>query len=363
MKRRYALTLASSVLLASLFVATSIDETIPQIFPSSISPSPGEALQINFSTWHLHDSPEVQTVWIPVLQALEEKSGGRISWTLFDGGALGSGPEHYDLVADGRSDMGYATLTWTPGRFPISDVLSLPASIEDKETATDIGRAVYERALRGEFADVLVLEVNPCVNSHLWTKEPVVTLEDAGGLRIRSPGGLQTRCIEAIGAVPVFMPLDSVRKAMEEGTIDGVVTCPSMVRSFGLAGVADHCTLISFGCVGEGLFMNLEAWETAPADLRRIIEEVCANPYRTTGAMTGETYQEIVADLDQSGVVFTTPSPEEMVRWHAAFQNVTRGWVAELEAEGLPARQTVEIFREECEENGVSFVAFPPEWR
>jgi len=68
-------------------------------------------MSINFSTWYLHDSADVQTVWIPVLQALEEKSGGRISWTLFDGGALGSGPEHYDLVASGRSDMGYATFT------------------------------------------------------------------------------------------------------------------------------------------------------------------------------------------------------------------------------------------------------------
>jgi TRAP-type C4-dicarboxylate transport system substrate-binding protein len=356
--RMSSLRLPSSIILACLFVAGGIGTSNPSDIPVA-----GEKMSINFSTWHLHDSPEVQTVWIPVLQALEEKSGGRISWTLFDGGALGPGPEHYDLVASGRSDMGYATLTWTPGRFPLSDVLSLPASIEDKETATDIGRAVYDRALRGEFADVLVLEVNPCVNSHLWTKEPVETLEDAGGLRIRTPGGLQTRCIEAIGAVPVFMPLDSVREAMEDGTIDGIVTCPSMIQSFGLAGVADHCTLISFGCVGEGLFMNLEAWERTPEDLRTVIEEVCGNPYRTTGGMTKGTYDGIMAELNESGVVLLTLPPEEEARWHAAFANVTREWVAQLEAIGIPARKAVEIFNEECERNGVSFVAFPPEWR
>jgi TRAP-type C4-dicarboxylate transport system substrate-binding protein len=363
MKRRFALTLASSILLASLIVATSIDETIPQISTPSISPSPGETLHINFSTWHPPESIEVETVWKPMLQALAERSGGRISYSLFAGATLGSGPEHYDLVASGRCDMGYATLTWTPGRFPLSDVLSLPAAIEDKETATDIGRAVYERALRGEFPDVLVLEVNPCVNSHLWTKEPVGTIEEVRGMRIRTPGGLQTRSIEAIGAEPVFMPLDAVREAMEEGKIDGIVTCPSMIQSFGLAGVADHCTLISFGCVGEGLFMNLDAWERTPQDLREVIEEVCANPYRTTGAMTRETYREVMADLKERGVVLTTLPPEEEARWHVAFSNVTRVWVAELEAQGLAARETVEIFREECEENGVSFVAFPPEWR
>jgi TRAP-type C4-dicarboxylate transport system substrate-binding protein len=358
MKIRYAFILLSSILLAILFFASTIGAETASDHPSS-----EEGVKINFSTWHPSDSMEVQTVWIPMLDALKEGSGGRITYALFDGEALGSGPEHYEIVADGRSDMGYATLTWTPGRFPLSDVLSLPASIECKETSTDIGNAVYDRALREEFSDVKVIELNPCINSHLWTKESISTLEDVKGLRIRSPGGLQTRCIEAIGAEPVFMPLDSVREAMENGTIDGIVTCPSMVQSFGLGDVADHCTLVTFGCVGEGLFMNLEAWEKTPEDLLPIIEEVCQNPYRTTGGMTKETYNGIMAELNESGVVFVTPQPEEEERWHAAFQNMTREWVADLEVRGLPARETVEIFNEECEKNDVVCVAFPPEWR
>lgn len=358
MTRRCPSIIPLSILLACLFFASTIGAGT-----ASDTQSSEESMKINFSTWHPHESMEVQTVWIPMLDALKEKSGGRITYALFDGEALGTGPEHYDIVADGRSDMGYATLTWTPGRFPLSDVLSLPASIECKQTATEIGNAVYDRALRGEFSGVEVIELNPCINSHLWTAMPVCTLEDVEGLRIRSPGGLQTRCIEAIGAEPVFMPLDAVSSAMENGMIDGIVTCPSMVQSFGLGDVADHCTLMTFGCVGEGLFMNLDAWERTPEDLKPIIEEVCQNPYRTTGGMTRETYEEIMADLNDSGVVFYTPPPEEAERWHAAFQNVTREWVIDLEARGLPARETVEIFNEECEKNGVVCVAFPPEWR
>lgn len=355
---RCAFIIPLSILLAGLFFASGIGAATTSDPSSSV-----DTMKINFSTWHPHESLEVQTVWIPMLDALEERSSGKIACVLFDGEALGPGSEHYEIVADGRSDIGYATLTWTPGRFPLSDVLSLPAEIEDKETATEIGAAVYGRALRDEFAGVKVLEVNPCINSHLWTKEPIDTIEDVSGLRIRSPGGMQTRCIEAIGAEPVFMPLDSVREAMENGSIDGIVTCPPMVSSFGLNEVADHCTLVTFGCVGEGVFMNLDAWENIPHDLKPIIEEVCQNPYWTTGGMTEETYDEIVAELKESGVVFAALSPEEEARWQAAFQNVTREWVAELEAEGLPARETVEIFNQECERNGVVFVAFPPEWR
>jgi hypothetical protein len=42
---------------------------------------------------------------------------------------------------------------------------------------------------------------------------------------------------------------------------------------------------------------------------------------------------------------------------------MTRKWVAELEAKGLPAKEVVRMYNEECEKRDVKVVAFPPEWR
>ena len=322
-----------------------------------------EPMNINFSTWHRHDSIEVQTVWIPMLEVLKEKSNGQITYILFNGEALGSGPEHYDIVANGSSDMGYATLTWTPGRFPLTDVLSLPASVKCKEVASSIGNAMYDRILYAEFPDVKMLELNGCINSYLWTAQPVYSLEDVKGLRIRSPGGLQTGCIKAIGAEPIFMPLDDVYLAMENGTIDGIVTCPPMILSYRLYEVANYGTLVTFGCVDEGLFMNLNSWEQTPDTLKPLIEEVCQNPYRTTGGMTQETYMDMMGKLDERGVDFYALPHEEAELWYNKFQEVTRGWVADLESKGLPAKEAVVMFDQECTKRGVECVACPPEWR
>ena len=82
-------------------------------------------MHIKFSTWHPPMSREVKTVWIPMLEELKKRSNGRITYTLYAGSALGKGPEHFDIVKNGLSDMGYFTATWTPGRFPMTDVLSL----------------------------------------------------------------------------------------------------------------------------------------------------------------------------------------------------------------------------------------------
>ena len=118
------------------------------LLPAGATAQSKSTMHIKFSTWHPPMSREVKTVWIPMLEELKKRSDGRITYTMYAGGALGKGPEHYDIVAKGLSDMGYFTATWTPGRFPVSDVLSLAASVDGKDVSTDIGNALYEKLLK-----------------------------------------------------------------------------------------------------------------------------------------------------------------------------------------------------------------------
>lgn len=328
----------------------------------ALAGSKGE-MHIRFSTWHPPVSREVKTVWIPMLEELKKRSNGRITYTMYSGGALGKGPEHYDIVAKGLSDMGYFTATWTPGRFPLSDVLSLAVWVDGKDIGTDIGNAMYKRILHREFPGVKMIELNGCIKASLWTTKPVRTLEDCRGLRIRTPGGHQTTYIKALGAEPVFMPLGDVYLAMETGTIDGLVTCPPLVLAFKLYEVARHGTIAAFGCVTEGVIMNEKSWERAPDDLKPIIEEVCSNPFRTTGGLTVKVYKVMMKEIADRGVELYYLPPREGCRWYARFQDMTRKWVADLEEKGLPAQRVVQMYNEECERRDVRCVACPPEWK
>ena len=323
----------------------------------------GQATNVRFSTWHVPVSREVKTVWEPMLEELKKKSGGKITSALYAGGALGKAPEHYDIVSKGLSDMGYFTATFTPGRFPLSDVLSLAVWVDGKDLATDIGNAMYERILHREFPGVKMIELNGCIQSFLWTKKPVRSLADTKGLKVRSPGGHQTNYIKALGAEPVFMPLGDVYLAMETGTVDGLVTCPPMILAFKLHEVAKHGVVATFGCVTEGVIMNQDSWKKAPDDQKSIIEAVSHNPFHTTGGLTREVYKVMMKEIADRGVnLYTLPS-DEGERWYDRFREVTRKWAADLEAKGLPAKQVVKIYNEECEKRGVKVVAFPPEWK
>jgi TRAP-type C4-dicarboxylate transport system substrate-binding protein len=350
MKRNMVVILLAFILAAGLLFVTNNGAVAQQ------------TMHIKFSTWHPPVSREVKTVFIPMLEELKKRSGGRITYTMYAGGALGKGPEHYDIVAKGLSDMGYFTATWTPGRFPLSDVLSLAAWVDGKDIGVDIGNAMYERILKREFPGVKMIELNGCIQAFLWTKKPVRTLEDCKGLRIRTPGGHQTNYIKALGAEPVFMPLGDVYMAMETGTVDGLVTCPPLVLAFKLYEVAKHGTIATFGCVTEGVIMNKDSWEKTPDDLKPIIEEVCSNPFRTSGGLTREVYKQMMKEIAEKGVELYTLPPDKAALWFAAFQQMTRDWVADLEKKGLPAKETVKMYHEECEKRGVEVVAFPPEF-
>ena len=229
--------------------------------------------------------------------------------------------------------------------------------------AVDIGNKVYKEALQDEFKDVKVLEINGCIQAFLWTRKPVHSLADLKGMKIRAPGGLQTQYIKALGAEPVFMPLGDVYLALETGTIDGLVTCDPLILAFELYEVAKYCVVATFGCVSEGVVMNLKSWEKTPDDLKVIIEEVVGNPYRTTGGLNQEVYQTMMKEIEAKGVKFYKLPPDQEKKWFARFQDVSKKWVKDLEAKGLPAKETVLIYDQAAADAGVTCVAMPPEWR
>jgi len=324
-----------------------------------------EKMHLKFSTWHPPNSREVKTVFIPMLEQLKKRSNGRITYTLYAGGALGKGPDHYDIVKNGLSDMGYFTATWTPGRFPLTDILSMSVWINGKDIGTDIGNAMYNRILNREFPGVKMIELNGCINSYIWTREPITKLEELKGKRIACPGGMRCDYLKATGASLVFMPGTDFYMGMQTGTIDGLVTCPPILLAFKLNEVVKHGIIAPLGCVGEGVIMNESSWKKTPDNLKPLIEEVCSNPFRTSGGLTEDVYKVMMKEIADSGVklhYIDKENPEDAKLWYAAFQNATRDWVEKLEAKNLPAKETVKIYYEETKKLNISAPGIPSEW-
>jgi TRAP-type transport system periplasmic protein len=320
------------------------------------------AENLKFSTWHAAVGREVQTVWIPMMESIKKESDGKLDYTMYAGGALGKGPAHYDIIKNGMSDIGYFTATWTPGKFPLSEILSSAMWIDGKEKAVAIGNEMYHEALKHEFEDVHMLALNGCIQSFLWTKKPVNSLSDVKGLKIRTPGGLQTQYITNLGAEPVFMPLGDVYTSLDTGAIDGVVTCPPLVLSFKLYEVAKYGVVATFGCVTEGVAMNKNKWNKLDASSQEIITRIASNPFAHTGGLDHKSYEEMISELTEKGVTLHNLTAEEQQQWFASFQQVTKDWVA-AQQDPAKAEEVVRLLAKVVKKHGSEAVAIPPEWQ
>jgi TRAP-type C4-dicarboxylate transport system substrate-binding protein len=258
-------------------------------------------------------------VWEPWVEEVRERTEGTVNIEIYAGGALGPGPSVYELVAGGAQDFGWTMPGYTPGRFPISQVIEAPFMFENAQQATEIAWKLWDEFedFRAEYADVRPLAIWAMDTGDLFTRDrPVRTLEDISGLTIRAPSPLQNQALEAMGASPVSMPGPEIYDSVERGVIDGYKLANSATRVFDLGRATRyrtecHCYT---GLFGPDLAMRLAGEHQAMAD------EVAREYWPAVGIET------------------ITLSDEEFGRWRGAVEPVFEQWIQEREADGVPGR-------------------------
>jgi TRAP-type C4-dicarboxylate transport system substrate-binding protein len=324
--------------------------------PISISYGKDKVIELRYGMWVPPKKPAGNIcqvdIWNVFCDEITRRSRGRMRVTYYPGAALGKPIEHLHMVEKGIVDFSYSTMSWYPGRFPLSMILSLPMDYPSYWVAAEISEALFDRILYKEYESVHAFAPGGMGQFYLNLTKPVKTLEEFKGLRIRDPGGVLSRVLKALGATPVMMPLPEVYMSMERGVIDGAIMIPYMMKVFSIHEVTKFTLKFQIGCAIAGTLMNKNSWDKLPADLKPIVEgagrKLALNRFITQDYCEDKDMEKVA----KAGPMYVLP-PKEAERWHAAIRPVVQQWVADREAEGLPGKEVVSIFREECEKRGV----------
>ena len=179
----------------------------------------------------------------PWSEEVAAKSGGSLKIRIYPGGALGKGPvAQYKRAVDGVADIAFGLPGFTSKLFPRVGVVELPGIAPTSSDATNaMWNAMGE--LAPEFRRVKLLALWTNERQVLMTrKKPIRSVADMKDLKFRVPSKTQGEAIKALGAVPVFMPINRVYNALNTGVIDGVLTGPSTINSFKFNEVAKYYT-------------------------------------------------------------------------------------------------------------------------
>jgi tripartite ATP-independent transporter DctP family solute receptor len=253
----------------------------------------------------------------PTVQALRfmgrqvaERSGGRHEIKVFHSRQLGEEKETLEQTRAGAIDLNRTNVALIGNLVPAMNVLALPflfRSIEHMQKVLDgpIGDEILGSFEPYGFVGLAFYDSG--ARSIYNSSRPVRSRADLKGLRIRVQQSEQmSAMMQALGATPVELPYGQVLTGLATRLIDGAENnWPSFVTTDHYRH-AGHYTLTEHTMSPEVLVMSLKAWETLPAEDRRIFREEA----RRSGQFMREKWRDLEEQsrkqAEAAGVVIVT---------------------------------------------------------
>lgn len=236
---------------------------------------PGPEVKVTIVTQPGPALPQFTTVDIPLLRnGVPEKSRGRVKVDLASWPERSlNGPEIIRLVRSGNVDIGAAPLATVSGDVPFLDIVDLAGLNPTIETARKVAQAVLPEANKAlERFNTRIIAMYPFPAQVFFCREPVKSLADLKGRKVRTHGGSLNDLISAIGAQPVGIGFPEVYSALERGVADCAITGTSSGNGARWYEVTKHMYALPVGWAIAGYYVNTTWWNKLDPQVRAFLE-------------------------------------------------------------------------------------------
>jgi TRAP-type C4-dicarboxylate transport system substrate-binding protein len=267
---------------------------------------------------------------------VKKRTNGRVEINYLAGGTLLNPVKMYDGVVTGIADMGVSHISYTRGRFPVTEVFEMPHGFPSGWVSTQVTTDFYQKFKPREWNDVHLLYINtsgPLI--FLNVNKPVKTLEELKGLKVRATGQM-TEVIKALGAVPVPLEMPDVYDALRRAVIDSVTVDLSTLKYWKFAEVVKYVT--ADWQLGTGytfyFVMNKDKWNALPPDIQKIFTEVAFETKEKQAALWNEMDIEGRDVFKAAGGQILALSDAEAARWIKAVEPVVGAYKKAMVGKG-----------------------------
>lgn len=236
---------------------------------------------VTFATWQPEASESLHATslhWF--IEEVNKRTNGEHEVDMYWGGSIASITEIPNAVENGVADMGDLVVPYFPDQFPLNNAISFfwPQPNSPRELG-DMMAGYHEQY--PEFGEELarynlkLIGLRPLGHYGITCREPVESLEDFEGRRIRAYGLALPAAIEALGAVPVSMSTPETYEALERGVLDCTPIEPILSRAWHYDDVAPYFVDVPLGASwGQFIVINQESFDALPEDFQKVLVEV-----------------------------------------------------------------------------------------
>ena len=331
-----------------ILILLAVTIVVTPLFSACAEEKLTEPIELNFATFMPPFAAQFGAYqeWA---DKISEQTEGMVTVTLYPAGSLLPPDDMLTGVKSGMAEIGDTTLGMWTDQFPLSGILMLPfMPVGETEDALDIWLTLQDEfpEMAAEFEDVKVLFYSGSGADAFAlhsTDKSIVAPGDMAGVTVQAEGGM-VAVMESINAAPVTHSNMEWYTDLQTGIFEAMWMNWMAVGEMGLLDFLKYDTIFPSGTIfgEEIIFMNMETWESLPGYVQDIIEDLRPETEARILELTAGSNAAGLQKAQDAGNTIVTLTPAQEDAWYQAALPIHQAYLADLDAQGLPATEVYE---------------------
>jgi TRAP-type C4-dicarboxylate transport system substrate-binding protein len=253
---------------------------------------------------------------------VDKRTNGALKAAVYAGSSLMKTNAQFSALRKGALDMSLVPVSYAGGEVPELNIGLMPALVPSYEQG-----AAWKNAEAGKLLSKVLADKGVVILSWVWQaggvasrNKPLVTPDDAKGLKVRGGSREMDMMLKQAGASVITLPSNEIYAAMQTGAMDAAMTSSTSFISFKLEEIAKHLTTgrdKTYWFMLEPLLMSKEVFEKLPKQQQDVVMAVGAE-LETFGRDAAKADDKAVAEVySKAGAKVYDIDESTLKKWQA----------------------------------------------
>ncbi|WP_424968289.1 TRAP transporter substrate-binding protein [Dinoroseobacter sp. S375] len=294
---------------------------------------------------------------------IQNATNGKVYVKLAPGGQLGAGGALVQAVQGGTIQCAQHSLSNFAPYASAADLINMPYFCGSNQKFTNLVSSdawkteVHPKVEAAGFKALFYVVIDPrVVAMRAGGAGPVLTPGDLDGVKFRVPGSaMLQQYYRLVGANPTPVAWGETPSAIKQGVADALDPSVGALYVFGFADILSHVTFTQAVPDSQVFSMNLEWFNSLPADVQEGIEFAGEMTTHQNLAKVPSARAYAMSELTKAGVQFHSLNDDQLAEWQEAGGYQRSEW-DEFKVELAGSMETFDKLAEAAETRGKYYV-------
>ncbi|MGI6452211.1 MAG: TRAP transporter substrate-binding protein DctP [Syntrophomonadaceae bacterium] len=287
-------------------------------------------IELVYSSGYAKNHPQVGVLAEQWMEKIYEATEGRVKMRGVYSGALLKAEDTLEGVMKQTADAGSLVVSFWPGQLKLTNAISGTIDLDlgnklDLRGVSEVTSKIFEEF--PEFTEeyqklgVTPLFWVPSPPYAILFNDPVETVADLQGKKVRSFGGHIPKLLEAGGAVPLTVAFGEIYTSLQTGVLDGAMTDPPAMLSGKFEEVSKHLTTTgpTIGALTAAapvfFVINNDSFSKLSEKDQEIVKQVSREMIAIGAEAMAKEVDRSIAEMESKGVTVHHLSEAETQKW------------------------------------------------